>query len=118
MTACWQKDVGRSFYPSGKVRTEATVRNGLLDGPSTMLYESGAKLSEANYRAGLLHGKSTVMDVVGFRGEIVFDASKPDGTPRKLLNVNRMGELGWKAQTSLREGIAKAYADFLANSFV
>jgi antitoxin component YwqK of YwqJK toxin-antitoxin module len=36
MSACWQKDVGRSFYPSGKVRTEATVRNGLLDGPSTM----------------------------------------------------------------------------------
>jgi antitoxin component YwqK of YwqJK toxin-antitoxin module len=59
MTACWQKDLGRSFYPSGKVRTEATVRNGLLDGPSTMFYESGAKMSEANYRAGLLHGKTT-----------------------------------------------------------
>lgn len=55
----------------------------------------------------------TVMSVVGFRGEIVFDASKPDGTPRKLLNVDRMRELGWQARTSLREGIAKAYADFL-----
>ena len=45
MTACWQNDVGRSFYASGKVRTEATVRNGLLDGPSTMFYESGAKIN-------------------------------------------------------------------------
>ncbi|AGB73017.1 MULTISPECIES: GDP-L-fucose synthase [Rhizobium] len=53
-----------------------------------------------------------VMDVVGFTGEIVFDRSKPDGTPRKLLNVDRINELGWKAKTSLREGISKAYADF------
>ena len=56
----------------------------------------------------------TVMQVVGFKGEIVFDASKPDGTPRKLLNVDRMRGLGWSAETSLREGIAKAYSDFLS----
>jgi len=55
----------------------------------------------------------TVMGVVGFKGEIVFDSSKPDGTPRKLLNVDRLRSLGWQAQTSLRDGIAKAYADFL-----
>jgi GDP-L-fucose synthase len=56
----------------------------------------------------------TVMEMVGFKGEIVFDASKPDGTPRKLLNVDRMRDLGWEAKTSLREGIAKAYSDFLS----
>ena len=56
----------------------------------------------------------TVMSVVGFQGRIVFDASKPDGTPRKLLNVERMRALGWQAQTSLRDGIARAYADFLS----
>lgn len=56
----------------------------------------------------------TVMDVVGFNGEIVFDANKPDGTPRKLLNVDRLRNLGWQAKTSLREGIAEAYADFLS----
>jgi GDP-L-fucose synthase len=55
----------------------------------------------------------TVMSVVGFSGEIVFDASKPDGTPRKLLNVDRLRALGWQARTSLRDGIARAYADFL-----
>lgn len=50
-----------------------------------------------------------VMDVVGFRGEIEFDASKPDGTPRKLLDVSRMAALGWRAKTPLREGIRRAY---------
>lgn len=58
----------------------------------------------------------TVMSVVGFNGEIVFDDTKPDGTPRKLLNVDRMRQLGWRAQTSLRDGIDKAYADFLTKA--
>ena len=57
----------------------------------------------------------TVMSVVGFAGNIVFDASKPDGTPRKLLNVDKIKELGWQAHTSLRDGIAKAYSDYLTN---
>ncbi|ARG98747.1 GDP-fucose synthetase [Legionella micdadei] len=54
-----------------------------------------------------------VMDVVGFTGEIVFDKTKPDGTPRKLLNVEKMRTLGWEARTDLRNGIAKTYQDFL-----
>ena len=56
----------------------------------------------------------TVMDVVGFSGKIVFDASKPDGTPRKLLDVGRLHSLGWRARTGLREGIRLAYEEFLA----
>lgn len=55
----------------------------------------------------------TVMQAVDFRGSIVFDTSKPDGTPRKLLNVDRMKVLGWQAKTSLNDGVALAYADFL-----
>jgi GDP-L-fucose synthase len=51
----------------------------------------------------------TVMDVVGFQGRIVFDASKPDGTPRKLLDVSRLASLGWTARIALREGIRLAY---------
>lgn len=55
----------------------------------------------------------TVMDVIGFEGEIAFDSSKPDGTPRKLLDVSRMAQLGWHAKTQLREGITLAYASYL-----
>ncbi len=55
-----------------------------------------------------------VMRVIGFEGRIVFDASKPDGTPRKLMSVERLNRLGWHASTSLEEGISKAYQDFLA----
>jgi GDP-L-fucose synthase len=54
----------------------------------------------------------TVMDVVDFKGRIVYDHSKPDGTPRKLLDVSRMCALGWRARTGLREGIVRSYADF------
>ena len=54
----------------------------------------------------------TVMDVVGFDGTIVYDSAKPDGTPRKLLDVDKMKTLGWSASTGLRDGIARAYADF------
>ncbi len=53
----------------------------------------------------------TVMDVLGHRGRIVFDRSKPDGTPRKLLDVGRLTSLGWTADTDLRTGIAAAYAE-------
>lgn len=52
----------------------------------------------------------TVMEVVGYRGNITFDASKPDGTPRKLLDVDRLTALGWKARTQLLDGIRLAYA--------
>jgi GDP-L-fucose synthase len=55
-----------------------------------------------------------VAEVTGFTGRIVWDSSKPDGTPRKLMDVSRLGALGWKARVSLREGVAKTYASFLA----
>jgi len=54
-----------------------------------------------------------VKTVVGFEGELDWDQSKPDGTPRKLLDVSRISLLGWKTRHSLKEGIKKAYVDFL-----
>jgi GDP-L-fucose synthase len=57
-----------------------------------------------------------VMSVVGFRGKIVCDDSKPDGTPQKLLDVSRMANLGWRASIPLQEGIARAYDAYLESS--
>lgn len=56
----------------------------------------------------------TVAAVVGFTGRITWDTSKPDGTPRKLMDVSRLAALGWKAKIGLREGVEKTYASFLA----
>lgn len=56
-----------------------------------------------------------VAEVVGYQGKLVQDTSKPDGTPRKLLDVTRLNNLGWKAQTSLKDGLEKTYAWYLDN---
>jgi GDP-L-fucose synthase len=56
----------------------------------------------------------TVMEVVGFKGQIRFDSGKPDGTPRKLLDVSRLKNMGWQASTGLRDGIELAYKSYLS----
>ena len=53
-----------------------------------------------------------VAEEVGYTGDILWDTSKPDGTPRKLLDVSTLSEMGWKAKTSLRDGIRLAIADY------
>ncbi|WP_207533665.1 GDP-L-fucose synthase [Desertivirga arenae] len=55
----------------------------------------------------------TVKEVVGFEGELEFDTSKPDGTPRKLMDVSKLHSFGWKHKVELKEGIQMAYEDFL-----
>jgi GDP-L-fucose synthase len=57
----------------------------------------------------------TVAKVVGFTGDIKFDAIKPDGAPRKLMNVDRLKSLGWEYSVSLDHGLAKAYDWFVEN---
>jgi GDP-L-fucose synthase len=57
---------------------------------------------------------SLVAQTVGYAGEIVFDTGEPDGTPRKLVDTSRLAALGWRAQTSLRDGLSLAYLHFLA----
>ncbi|OYD45710.1 GDP-fucose synthetase [Sphingobacterium cellulitidis] len=57
-----------------------------------------------------------IKEVVGFQGELEFDSSKPDGTPRKLMDVSKLHSLGWKAKTSLKDGIKLAYEDFLSKN--
>ena len=64
----------------------------------------------------LLSSASIIKDVIGFKGNIVYDPEKPDGTPQKLLDVTKLNRLGWKYKTDLRAGIEITYQDFLENS--
>lgn len=84
----------------------------LMDAPSAQgLYNVGAgrDITIAELAA-------MVAQVVGFEGEIVYDASKPDGTPQKLLDSSRMQSLGWQPNFGLRDGIALTYRHFLART--
>jgi GDP-L-fucose synthase len=55
----------------------------------------------------------TIKEVVGFEGDIYFNTDMPDGTPRKLLDVSKLKDLGWEYKTSLKEGIEKTYKDYV-----
>ena len=59
-----------------------------------------------------------IADIVGYRGDIVFDTSRPDGAPQKLLDVSRLTKLGWQAKIPLRQGLEQAYADFLKGTAI
>jgi GDP-L-fucose synthase len=56
-----------------------------------------------------------IRETVGYQGDITYDISKPDGTPRKLMDSSRLNELGWKAQVGLEDGLKSAYQDYLNN---
>lgn len=66
----------------------------------------------------ILELAQTVAEVVGFTGQIVLDASKPDGTPRKLMDSGRLRAQGWAPSVGLREGIGRAYQDYLQRQCV
>ncbi|PMO79424.1 GDP-fucose synthetase [Vibrio breoganii] len=86
-----------------------------------MTYQSNteAMLSHINVGTGvdctIRELVETVAKVVGFEGEVVFDATKPDGAPRKLMNVDRLANLGWRYSIDLEQGLAKTYHWFLEN---
>jgi GDP-L-fucose synthase len=106
-------------WGSGTPRREFLYVDDLADA-CTFLMEQG--VVDGIYNAGtgedvtIRELAEAVISVTGFAGRIVFDASKPDGTPRKLLDVSRTLGIGWRARTSLLEGIALAYRDFVARN--
>lgn len=82
--------------------------------PASSVMEHGVRDELLNVGTGLEVSirelGEIVMEIVGFNGRIVFDTDKPDGAPRKLLDVSRLHALGWRARTTLRDGIAASYS--------
>lgn len=101
-----------TVWGSGKPMREFIYVDDLADG-CVFLMESGYDGNLINIGTGtdltIRELAETVARVVGFAGELRFDADKPDGTPRKLMDSSRLHALGWRAQTSLEDGIARAY---------
>ena len=97
----------REFLHTDDVASAVVHVLGAYDEPEPINIGTGADVTIAGLAA-------LIADVVGFTGEVVWDTSKPDGTPRKLLDVSRLRTLGWEPQVGLRDGIAATYAWYLA----
>ncbi len=107
------------IWGSGKPRREFLYDDDLASACVTLMNHDAAD-GLYNIGAGIdisIGDLATlVADIVGFSGRLIYDPSKPDGTPRKLMDSHRMNALGWQASTGLREGIARTYQSFLARS--
>ena len=110
-------DRALEVWGSGTPRREFLHVDDLADA-ATFLMES--EVSEGVFNVGVGHDLTirelaeTVCRVVGFEGELVFDPTKPDGTPRKLLDVSKLAQMGWRATIGLEDGIRATYPDFLS----
>ena len=87
----------------------------------TYIKQTQPMLSHINVGYGsdvsIAEAAQTIAKVVGYTGAIIFDHTKPDGTPRKLMDSSRLNGLGWQAKVDLRQGLEMAYNDFLSNHF-
>jgi len=107
-----------TIWGTGRPRREFLAVDDLADACVFVLkHYSGSKFLNVGTGQDITIAEfaQLVADVVGYRGRFVFDTSRPDGTPQKLLNVAELTRLSWRAKIPLREGIAAAYADFLAH---
>ncbi len=113
-------------WGTGKPKREFLFVEDLADAVYHLLNKIDAKdlykqnLSHINIGTGqdlsIAELVDTIKTVIGFDGELAYDTTKPDGTPRKLMDVTRLHELGWKHKTSLKVGIQKTYEWFLKNN--
>ena len=114
------------LWGTGKPRREFLFVNDLAEAVVFLterinaadLYEKN--ISHLNVGTGedieIIEVASLIKSIVGFEGEIENDTTKPDGTPRKLMDVSRLSDLGWKSKTTLEEGLRKTYDWYLVNS--
>jgi GDP-L-fucose synthase len=104
-----------TIWGSGKPRREFLFVDDLADACVYLLknYSDAGFLNIGTGKdMSIAEFARTIADIVGFKGEFEFDASRPDGAPQKLLDVSKLAALGWRARTDLRAGLAAAYADF------
>jgi GDP-L-fucose synthase len=106
-----------TIWGSGQPRREFLAVDDLADACIFVLKHYSGTFLNVGTGKDITIGEfaQVVADVVGYRGRFIFDTSRPDGAPQKLLDVSELTRLGWSAKTKLREGIAEAYSDFLAN---
>ena len=106
-----------TVWGTGRPRREFLCSDDLADA-SVFLMKHYSDMEFVNVGTGedvtIAEFAEDVARVVGFKGKIIFDTSRSDGVPRKLLNVSKIKGLGWAPQISLRDGLSRAYADFLA----
>ena len=104
------------MWGSGKPRREFLYVDDLADATLCVLEHSNPP-DVINVGSGvdqsLLEVAHMIKETVGYKGKIVFDATKPDGTPRKLLDISRIRAIGWKPTTELRDGLARSYACYV-----
>ncbi|MGA7838584.1 MAG: NAD-dependent epimerase/dehydratase family protein, partial [Ignavibacteriaceae bacterium] len=113
------------LWGTGKPKREFLYVEDLAEAIRFLLENVGAKniyennISQINIGTGedltINELAKLVSETVGFNGKIIYDSSKPDGTPRKLMDVSRINNLGWKYKTSLKDGIEKSYKWFIEN---
>ena len=107
-----------TVWGTGKARREFLFNEDLADA-CVFLFENYSSSEFLNVGTGqdvsIKELAYLIKDVVGFKGDIVFDTSQPDGMPQKLLDVTKLHHLGWQHKTSLKDGLRKTYEWFLAN---
>ncbi|MFZ3308376.1 MAG: GDP-L-fucose synthase [Xanthobacteraceae bacterium] len=112
-----RNDASVSVWGTGTPRREFLAADDLADA-CVFVMERYSDLPFVNIGTGedmtIAEFARTVADVVGYTGKIEFDTSRPDGAPRKLLDVSQITALGWRATTPLRDGLQRVYADFQA----
>jgi GDP-L-fucose synthase len=105
-------------WGTGKPRREFLWVDDFADA-CVFLMKTYSEESHINVGTGkdeTIHGfANMIAETVGYSGRLVFDTDRPDGMPRKMLNVGRLNDLGWSAPTNLRDGLRQYYQWFLAN---